>query len=44
MGSSPISGTKIESKSSEKSEDFLFSSYMLTIHTTYVIINKLAQC
>jgi len=25
-------------------EDFLFSSYILTIHTTYVIINKLAQC
>ena len=44
MGSSPISGTKSKLNPLSNRRIFTLKIQALTIHTTYVIINKLAQC
>ena len=44
MGSSPISGTKSKLNPLSSQRIFTPKIFVLTIHTTYVIISKLAQC
>ena len=44
MGSSPISGTKSKLNPLSNRRIFTPKIFVLTIHTTYVIIIKLVQC